>query len=587
MSFEANLGQSDDAVKFIARGAGHTLFLTPTESVLSLRAPAAETGFTAGAVVRMRLAGANTHPTLTGLEPQPGTSNYFIGDDPARWQRDIPHYAKVKYTGVYPGIDLIYYGSQGQLEYDIVVAPDADPGRIALAFDGVRHLSIDADGNLLLPTPQGVIAQHKPVIYQDIGGRRQSIDGRYVLRPDDRVGFDVVRHDPTQPLIIDPMLSYATYLGGAGNDIGNAIVVDIDGNAYVTGGTTSANFPGASGSPIQGNLAGSGDVFVTKINAAGTALVYSTYLGGSSLDTGYAIAIDSQGNAYVTGQTDSPTTVGAGNVPFPRVGAFQSDYFGGGDAFITKINALGNALVYSSYLGGYGNERGYGIAVDSFFCAYITGHTSSGLSSTAFNTGDFPTVAAFQPHTASPAAADAFVTKIAADGSGMVYSTYLGGSASESSADGGAIAVDADGNAYVGGTTFSTNFPGASTSTIQPANGGGGRNDGFVVKFNAAGSMLLYSTYLGGSTDDAVNGIALDVARNAYVVGYTDSTNFPTASPMQAQRNGTGGPGEDAFVSKINPAGSALVYSTYLGGPAESGPTPSPRPLLASPMFPE
>jgi hypothetical protein len=565
MSFEANQGQSGNEVKFLARGQGYGLFLTPTQAILSLRAPAQreradpEERARPSAVVRMRLVGANKRPRLTGLDPLPGTSNYFFGDDPARWQRDVRNFARVKYADVYPGIDLVYYGNQRRLEYDIVVAPEADPGRIALAFDGVQKLSLDPEGNLVLQTPHGDIEQHKPVIYQNIGGRRQPVDGRYVLRANGRVGFQVARYDKARPLVIDPVLSYSTYLGGLGNDIGRAIAVDSAGSAYVTGGTTSTNFPGAGGSPVQSSLLGSGDVFVTKLNAAGTALVYSTYLGGSGLDTGYAIAVDSTGAAYVTGETDSPTVAGPGNIPFPKVGAFQATYAGGGDAFITKINPAGNALVYSTYLGGSGNERGYGIAVDSSFNAYVTGHTSSVNGS-----GNFPTAAPFQAQNGSLGSFDAFVTKINPAGDTLVYSTYLGGNGSENSTDGGAIAVDGDGNAYVGGTTASTNFPGASTSTIQ-ASYGGGFIDGFVVKFNASGSALLYSTYLGGTGYDAVNGIAIDTARNAYVVGYTTSTNFPTASPLQAAK-GDVGSGEDAFVAKLNAAGSALVYSTYLGG---------------------
>jgi len=589
LSFEANQGQSEKRVKFLARGQGYGLFLTPTEAVLSLRASAqdkkhavtepAATGNRAApderarpaAVVRMRLVGANKHPRLTGLDPLPGRSNYFIGDDPARWQRDVPNYARVKYADVYPGIDLIYHGNQRQLEYDLVVAPAADPGRIALAFEGVQKLSLDPEGNLVLQTPRGDIAQHKPVIYQDIGGKREPVGGSYVLRAKQRVGFRVARYDTTRPLIIDPVLSYSTYLGGTGNDIGYAIAVDAFGEfVYVTGGTTSTNFPGVGGNSIQPNLLGSGDVFVTKLNAAVTAPVYSTYLGGSGLDTAYAIAVDITGAAYVTGETDSPTAAGVGNIPYPRVGPFQATYKGGGDAFVTKINPAGNALVYSTYLGGSGNERGYGIAVGIegsppfTFPAYVTGHTSTSQGVVP-GPNDFPTVAPFQAQNGQFGSHDAFVTKFNAAGSALVYSTFLGGNGSEFSLDGGAIAVDGPGNAYVGGTTASTNFPGASASTIQPAYGGGGRSDGFVVKFNSTGSALLYSTYLGGSGDEAVNGIAVDGDLNAFVVGYTTSTNFPTVSPLQPSK-GDVGSGEDAFVAKLNAAGSALVFSTYLGG---------------------
>jgi hypothetical protein len=508
----------------------------------------------------MKLVGGNASAKIAGADELPGKSNYFIGNDPSQWRTNVSNYSKVEYRDVYPGIDLVYHGNQRQLEYDFVLAPGADPKRIELVFEGTRSLSLDKQGNLILATADGDLVQHKPAVYQEADGKRTEVEGSYVLRGRNRAGFRVASYDAHQPLVIDPVLSYSTYLGGNGNDIGYGIAVDSAGNAYVTGVTSSTNFPGASASTIQPAGAGSNDVFVIKLNAAGSALVYSTYLGGSGTDTGYAIAVDSDGNAYVTGETDS-STVTNGFIPFPMVGAFQARYAGGGDAFVTKINASGNALVYSSYLGGSGTERGYGIAVDGSGNAYVTGHTNSSRGIVP-SPNDFPTVAPFQSQNGSPGTYDAFVTKINAAGSALVYSTYLGGNGSEYSTDGGAITVDSDGNAYVGGTTASTNFPGASTSTIQPTNGGG-FNDGFVVKFNAAGSALLYSTYLGGSGYDAVYGIAIDTARNAYVVGYTDSPNFPTASPLQASRNGYG---NDAFVSKINAAGSALVYSTYLGG---------------------
>lgn len=550
IGFEANQGQTDAQVRFLARGPGYNLFLTPTEAVLSLRAPDA---LPIAAVVRMRLVGANAQPNLTGLDPLPGTTNYFVGNDQGRWQRDVPTYTRVKYAGVYPDIDLVYYGNQRQLEYDIVVGPNADAARVELAFEGVEGMSIDAAGHLVLQTAHGDLAQQKPVLYQDIDGERHPVDGHYELRGDRRVGFHVAAYDPTRPLVIDPVLSYSTYLGGNGSDIGYAITVDGAGNAYVTGSTRSTNFPGVSGGAIQPSLRGSDDVFVSKLNAAGSALVYSTYLGGSASDIGHAIAVDNLGNAYVTGSTDSPTQPGPGNIPFPLVGALQPSFGLIGDAFVTKLNAAGNALVYSTYLGGSGTDRGYGIALDGAGSAYVTGHT---------NSLNFPIAAAFQPAHGSPGSYDAFVSKINAAGNALVYSTYLGGNANEFSTYGGAIAVDGNGSAYVGGSTSSTNFPGAGTSTIQPTNGGG-VNDGFVAKFTPAGSGLVYSTYLGGTTYDEVNGLAIDANQNAYVVGYTDSPNFPTASALQGSRNGSG---NDAFVSKLNAAGTALSYSTYLGG---------------------
>jgi hypothetical protein len=351
LSFEVNQGQSDGRVQFLARGQGYSLFLTPTEAVLGLH-PAARHGSEADAVVRMRLVDANPRPHVAGLELLPGRSNYFIGSDPRQWRRDVPSYARVKYSGVYPGIDLIYYGNQRQLEYDIVVAPHADPRRIALGFDGVETMSLDPDGNLVLHTSHGDIAQHKPVIYQGMNGRRQKVDGRYVLRGKHGVGFEVADYDTSQALVIDPVLSYSTYLGGNGNDIGYAIAVDGAGNAYVTGVTTSTNFPGAGASPIQSTWRGSNDVFVTKLNAAGTALVYSTYLGGSGGEIGYAIAVDSAGNAYVTGETHPPPR--EWQYLLSLVGAFQPTYRGAGH-LITRSTP--QATPWYAHLGG-GSGRG-------------------------------------------------------------------------------------------------------------------------------------------------------------------------------------------------------------------------------------
>ncbi len=596
MSFAVNQGQTDAQVAFLSRGPGYALFLTPAEAVLSLRAPslraaiAAQPGASspradpnarAVAVVRMRLVGADTGAQLTGIERLPGTSNYFIGGDPARWQRNVANYAKVKYAGVYPGIDLVYYGNQRELEYDLVLAPGADPARIALAFEGVEHLSLDAHGNLLLQTSHGDLAQHKPVIYQDIDGKRRHVEGGYLLGANNRVGFAIASYDTAQPLVIDPVLSYSSYLGGSGNDIGHAIAVDGAGNAYVTGETLSTNFPGASGSPIQPTKLGaanSPDVFVTKLNAAGNALVYSTYLGGSAADVAYAIAVDGAGNAYITGQTDSGTPT-PGSLPYPTTaGALQTLYKLGGDAFVTKLNAAGSALVYSTFLGGGGTERGYGIAVDGFGTAYITGHTNSDNVSSG-PTGGFPTAGPLQANNGGPGNYDAFVSKLNFAGSGLLYSTYLGGTGSEFSIYGGDIAVDSDGNAYVGGSTGSANFPG---TTGAPGLGtyGGGVSDAFIAKLNAGGSGLFYSTYLGGTAYDAVHGVAVNAGGEVFVTGYTDSTNFPVAAPIRCVTPPGGSPicaqlsplqaskgtGEDAFVSRLNGNGNVLIYSTYLGG---------------------
>jgi len=543
LSFEVNKGQTDPSVRFLARASNYTCYFTKDEMVMS------RPGLNGTDVVRMRFAGGSKRVRISGREPQAGKTNYFLGNDPARWHRDVANYAAVKYSGVYPGIDVVYYGNQRQLEYDIIVGAGANPERIALAFEGVKTLSIDQGGNLVLETPGGTLVQQKPVIYQNSGTGRESVAGRYVLLAGQRAGFAVAGYDKSRPLVIDPVLHSSTYLGGAGNDIGRAIAIDSAGNSYITGETNSLDFPGAITSGIQPANAGGYDVFVTKFNAAGSARLYTTYLGGSHHDFGFAIAVDGAGNAYVTGETSSPTVAAAGSSPFPRMGPFQNSYGLGGDAFITKINVDGNALLYSSYYGHSGTERGYGIAVDSAGSAYVTGSTNS----TTLPGGAVQVVGN---------SVDSFVAKVNAAGSGLVYSVYLGGNGSEASTEGGGIAVDSAGDAYVAGTTASTNFPGTSLSTIQSIYGGE-FNDGYVAKLNATGAVV-YGTYLGGLGREQVYGIAIDSANNAYVTGVTDSTNFPTKFPLQAARAGV--TGNDAFITKINAAGSALLYSTYLGG---------------------
>lgn len=554
MSFEINAGQTDDSVKFFARGHGYGLFFTADEAVLALHKgdermgkaqsknnPATSQDEDRDSVVRMRLIGANRSPEVVGEDEQVGKSNYFIGNDPAKWQRDVSRYSKVRYKGVYSGIDQLFYGNQSELEYDFIVSPLADYRNIRMSFTGAKSVNVDQrSGDLVIKTKdRGEIRQPQPYVYQKINGEKKEITSRYILEVKDEntsVSFQVGEYDQTKPLIIDPSLVYSTYLGGSDFDSGNAIAVDTAGNAYVTGFTKSLNFP--TQNPFQSARGGSNDAFVTKLNATGNGLVYSTYLGGGNgSGNGNAIAVDSSGNAYVTGNTTSPN--------FPTQNALQSTIGGGNtDAFVTKLNATGNGLIYSTYLGGSGNDDGSGIAVDTAGNAYVTGFTSS---------INFPTLNAFQ--SAFGGNTDAFVTKLNATGSGLVYSTYLGGTNLDF---GNAIAVDTAGNAYVTGNTTSPNFP--TQNAFQSTFGGG--NDAFVTKLSATGSGLIYSTYLGGSGDDVGKGIALDTANNAYVTGFTSSGNFPTQSAFQNTFGGT----NDAFVTKLNTTGNGLVYSTYLGG---------------------
>jgi Bacterial Ig-like domain (group 3)/MBG domain (YGX type)/Beta-propeller repeat len=531
LSFEANEGQTDHRVRFLSRSAGQTLFLTSEEAVLAPRA---------GHPVRMKLAAAKAGVTVLGIDQLPGKSNYFLGNDPAEWHANVPTYAKVRYEQIYPGVDLLYYGNQRELEYDFVISPGADPAQIRLAIEGAEKIWIDADGNAVLHCPSGDIRLLRPRLYQEILGVKKEIKGGFILKGHE-LRFVIAQYDHHEPLVIDPVLVYSTYLGGSGVDLARGIVVDSAGSAYVAGYTGSTNFP-LSATSEQGTFAGGTyDVFVAKLTPGGDALVYSTFIGGNNDDVANGLAVDASGNVYVTGTTSSTN--------FPTsAGAFQTTFAFGGDAFVTKLNATGNALVYSTYLGGSGVDTATSIAVDSFGSAYVTGQTQS---------VNFPTTpGVFQ--TSNHGGTDAFVTKLNPAGTALVYSTYLGGTGSDS---GFGIAIDASGNAYIAGETASTDLPGVASTSVQSTNGGG--NDAFVAELNTAGSALIYCTYLGGSGTDLALGIALDSTGNAYVTGYTSSTNFPVSAGAFQTTNGGG---FDAFAAKLDPGGTALVYSTYLGG---------------------
>ncbi|MCA1565966.1 MAG: SBBP repeat-containing protein, partial [Acidobacteria bacterium] len=580
LQFEANQGQTDPSVNFLARGAGYTMFLKPAEAVFVLmrqgrndsttqrtqkqidddvrltpsagKTPAPAAPHATTAVLRMKLVGADASAAAEGADELAGKVNYFKGNNPEQWHAGVRTYGRVRYSEVYPGIDVVYYGNQKQLEYDFVIAPGHDARAVSLQFEGVDKMEVDGRGDLLLTLGDDVIRQPKPFVYQEVAGARRTIEGGYAVGTDGRVGFTVGEYDTGRPLIIDPVLVYSTYLGGSSSDLARAIAVDSAGNAYTTGYTTSTNFPTANA--FQASLDGTADAFgdrdafVTKINAAGTAFVYSTYLGGNGGDEARGIAVDSSGNAYVAGFTAS--------TDFPVANAIQATLgTTNEDAFVTKLNAAGSALVYSTYLGGNESaEFGEAIAVDSSGNAYVTGSTFS---------DDFPTVNPIQA-TFGGGSTDAFVTKINAAGSAIIYSTYLGGNGDAAitgigSETGRGIAADASGNTYVTGEINSTNYP--TANAIQATFGGGG-TDAFVAKINATGSAFVYSTYLGGGDQDSGEGIKADASGNTYVAGFTISTNFPTANALQ----GTNGGSQDAFVAKLNPAGSAFVYSTYFGG---------------------
>jgi len=587
LSFEANHGQWDASVQFVTRGGGHTLFLTPSEAVLTLRTGGTknqERGIDATprktlsspspssySAVRMRFKGTDSQAEMVGLEPLPGIVNYFIGDDPAKWRTNIPTYQKVEYKNLYAGIDLVYYGNQGHLEYDLVVAPGADPTQIRLAFDGAEQIAVDDQGDLVLTLSQSsaetaapILRLYKPVVYQrDEQGQKHLLASSYVVRSSEtatthakhafwtagensHVTFQVASYDASKPLIIDPVLSWATYRGGNLEDFGGGIAVDQAGQAYVTGTTLSSNFPGTAGSSLQSTFGGGpSDAFVIKLNALGTAIIYSIYLGGSGIEEGRGITVDTAGNAYVTGDTGSFDFPGTAGSPIQSV-------YGGGDydAFVIKLNATGASILYSTYLGGGNGDIGNNIIIDQAGQAYVTG-LSGGPG--------FPVTI---PNTCR-GNSDAFVTKLNAAGTSLVYSTCLGGNFTE---EGTAIAIDREGNAYVTGLTDGTGFPGTTSSPIQNAFGGG-PTDAFVTKLNASGTAILYSTYLGGSGRDGGFGIAVDADGYAYVTGHTSSPGFPGTAGSFLQP--TLGGDLDAFVTKLNPSGTALVYSTYLGGNGE------------------
>lgn len=631
LAFEQNLGQTDAQVQYMARGDGYTLFLTHTDAVFSFRAKAPEgpsarrvalsKSFTARPPrtatpvgmnqarvnpVRMHIVGGNTAAQIAPAELLPGKSNYYLGNDPEKWQIGVRQYARVAYKNVYPGIDLAYYGERRKLEFDFIVAPESNPGSIDLAFSGARTLATDASGDLVISSAAGDVVLNKPVAYQQRDGRREFVDAKFALRSKNNVSFELGNYDRSRELVIDPTVTFATYLGGSGEDEAYAIAVDASGNSYIAGATNSTNFPGTSGPGT------SFDVFVSKLSADGSTLLYSTLLGGngddiglgiavntlgafvvgntestnfpvttpvlgsvgiqntfvakldltvgtalqvtriggSGTDSGNAIAVDSNGNTYIGGQT--------GSTDFPTVLPIQATLGGTFDGFVAELNAAGTALTYSTYLGGSSGDLVTGIGLDGSNNAYVTGITLS---------SNFPTTpGAFQ--TAQKGSDDnAFVSAIKADGSALIYSTYLGGSAVN---DALALAVDSAGEAYITGDTSSTDFPTANPVQSTLA----GTTNVFVSKLTADGTALEFSTYFGGSQTTAANvqaataqadegtGIALDAFNDVYVTGRTNSTNYPTSgSAFQTALNGN----SDAFITELSSSGFT-VYSSYLGG---------------------
>ena len=545
-AFVENRGQLDPRVRYYAQGPRYAFYLTRDAIVLSF----VDDPGSRGVALALRFPGSNPGRTLQAEERVPGEANYFRGSDPGAWRTSIPRFAQAAYRELWSGVDLRLREQPGTLKYEFRVRAGAHPEEIRMAYDGASRLSTDASGALLIETGIGTLRDAAPVSYQIVDGARVPVASRYRMIGATEYGFTIgAGYRPDLDLVIDPAVQYSTLLGGSSHELAAGIKVDGNGNAYLVGTTQSPDFPTTAGAfKRTGAASNFGDVFVSKLNAAGTALVYSTFIGGNDFDFGRAIAIDASGNAYITGQTKSPsfpTTAGAFDRTFnvdtcPRCGIDQYD------AFVAKLNASGSALVYSTFLGGFDIDDGLAIAVDGAGSAYVTGETGS---------LNFPTTAAAFDRTKN-GAFDAFVTKVNAAGSALAYSTYLGATQVEF---GSRIAVDAGGNAYVAGATSSADFPATAGALDTSFNGA---FDVFVTKLNAAGSALVYSTFLGGQGFDSDGGLALDAAGNAYLSGSAGSTDFPT-TPGAFD---TLSDGADAFVAKLNAAGSALVYSTALGG---------------------
>jgi hypothetical protein len=503
----------------------------------------------------MKIVGANPSAQIEGLDRLPGISNYFIGNDPAKWRTNIPHYAKIRYRDIYPGIDLVYYGNQQDLEYDLVVQPGANPTTARVVFEGAAGVRLDASGNVVVAVANGELSLRRPRIYQEHDGMQTEVSGRYVLQGDNGVGFALGAYDTARVLTIDPVLSYSTYLGGGLTDLPSAIVVDPTGAAYVTGYTKSVNFPVTAGvfqpthpGTVCGNdvLAAPCDqVFIAKINPAGTALLYCTYLGGRTPltenvggDRASAIAVDSQGNAFVAGWTNS--------TDFPTFAALQPSSKGLGDGFLTKLNSAGSGLVFSTYLGGTDSESASALAID------LSGNSYVALN----NSGPASLPTSPSSHRVFGDNKGVLVLKVTAAGSALVYSAVIGATTAN------AIAVDSAGAAYLAGQADETGFP--TVNAIQPTFHGG-FVDAFVTKIDPAGTSLVYSTYLGGSGSDTVFGIAVDQGGSAYLAGATTSSDFPTTSgAFQLYQASVEEARANNFVAKLSSSGTTLAYSTYL-----------------------
>ena len=550
VSFEPNRGQADPSVEFLSRGPGYSLFLTQTGAFISIQRPlepsAHQSAASSFSLLHLEFIGGNSQNHLEGDAPRNNRSNYFLGDRADHQLTGIPNFARVRYPLIYPGTDLVFHGDPSRLEFDLNLAPGADPTRIRFRLEGADQLSVDASGDLIAKIASTEFRLHRPVAFQPEGGNPRAVRAQFVVSANREVSFRVGDYDRTHSLTIDPVLSYASFLGGSGAETAYAVALDPQHNFYVSGETASSNFPVAGS--VQGTIGGTNDAFVLKIKSDGSGLAYSTFLGGSLVDASQALAVDSTGSAYVTGFTSSSN--------FPTVNALQPTLAGGQDIFVAKLSPDGASLVFSTYLGGTGLDTIAAIALDPSNNVVLAGTTKS---------LDFPVVNALQPTLAGTAGnSDAFVAKLKADGSGLIFSTYFGGT----SVDGASgVAVSSTGNIWVSGGTGSTDLP--VVNALQPTFGGGGvtdisPGDAFLAEFKPDGSALLFSTYWGGSGQEQATSLSLDSSDNVFLVGMTSSTDFPTHSALQPQQASRGG--FNTFITKFAADGSSAPFSTYFGG---------------------
>jgi hypothetical protein len=557
IAFEPNLGQTDPAVRFLARGPGYSLFLTGgDEAVMALRGgEAAE----AGAVLRLRLEGARRDAAVEGLDRLRGVSNYHRGEDPSTWVTGVPHFGQVRFAEVYPGVDLVYYSRDQELEYDFVVAPGADPTAIALSFAGADGVTLDAAGDLVLAIGDGRVVMPAPFTFQEIAGRRKVVPSSYRVDAGGRVTFELAAWDRSQELVIDPRLVYSSYLGGSETDIVNDVAVDGRGDIWVVGGTDSPDFPGTEDRP---SFLGA---FVSKIANDGSGVIFTTVIDGSGLDIANSIAIDGRGTAHVAGGTES--------LDFPVLGAFQDESrerrdfcllrycitvsprgtINTAEAMMFRLDSDGR-LLYSTYLGGKDPDQAFGVATDSNFNTYVVGSTMS---------ENFPLQDEFRNNHRGDF--EAFVTVFSQTGATLAYSTFLGGSENESAKGVAVLGRDA----FVVGNTTSEDMETRAVSGTAFQTRFGGRNDGWVARLDVdkeGDGSLLYATYLGSAGTDLPRDVAVDIFGNAHVVGVTGSSTYPLAAPAGFPILDDSNDINEAFLTKVNPEGSDLLFSSLLGG---------------------